>query len=127
MAKRILVVDDDPDLRDAAEMILTPAGYEVVHAESRKEAEDKLRSEPIDLILLDVMMETDTAGFHLAYDLRNDEKLKNIPIVILTCTEAKTGVEIEPETAGDYLPVDAFFRKPLEADSLKAKIAELLG
>ena len=127
MAKRILIVDDDADLRDATEVILTAAGYDVSHADSRSAAEQKLQAEQIDLVLLDVMMETDTEGFHLAYKMRQDEKLKSIPIIILTCIEEKTGQDIRPEQAGDYLPVDAFFRKPLDADKLTAKIAELIS
>ncbi|MHC4982969.1 MAG: response regulator [Planctomycetota bacterium] len=126
MAKRILIVDDDADFREATELVLAGAGYEVSEAADAKEAEEKLRSEKIDLILLDIIMDTDTEGFHLAYKLRKDEKLKDIPIVILTCIEEKTGEEIEFSKSGDYLPVDAFLRKPLNADELKAQIAELL-
>jgi len=127
MAKRILIVDDDVDFRQATELILTGAGYEVIQAASGKEAEEKLQNEQIDLILLDVMMETETEGFHLAYKLRKDDKLKDIPIVILTCIEEKTGEVLEPEKSGDYLPVDAFLRKPVAAEEMKAKLAELLG
>jgi len=127
MAKRILIVDDDVDFRQATELILAGAGYEVVQAANGREAEEKLQTESIDLILLDVMMETETEGFHLAYKLRKDDKLKDIPIVILTCIEEKTGEVLELEKSGDYLPVDAFLRKPVEADEMKAKLAELLG
>jgi len=126
MAKRILIVDDDDDFREATELILTGAGYDVSHAVNGTEAEKKLRSEKIDLILLDIMMDTDTEGFHLAYKIRQDEKLKGIPIVILTCIEEKTGEVIEFSKSGDYLPVEAFLRKPLDAVELKARIAELL-
>ena len=127
MAKKILVVDDDPDLREATEIILAGAGYEVAQADSAAQARQVLRSEKVDLILLDVMMETDTEGFHLAYEIRKDEKLKDIPIVILTCIEEKTGEMLEPEKSGDFLPVEGFLRKPLDAEALKGKIAELIG
>jgi CheY-like chemotaxis protein len=126
MAKRILIVDDDPDLREATEIILSGAGYEVVQAASAAEAQKKLQAQRPDLILLDVMMETDTEGFHLAYKIREDPKLKDVPIIVLTCIEAKTGHVLEPEKAGDFLPVQAFLRKPLDASVLKAKVAELL-
>jgi CheY-like chemotaxis protein len=127
MAKRILIVDDDADFRDATEAILTSAGYDVIHAATGREAEEKLKSEHVDLILLDVMMETDTEGFHLTYKLRRDEKFKDIPIVMLTCIEEKTGETLEPEKSGDYLPVEAFLRKPLNAAELKKRIAELVS
>ncbi len=126
MAKRILVVDDDPDLREATEIMLSSAGYEALQAASAAEAAKKLQSEPVDLMLLDVMMETDTEGFHLLYKLREDEKFRDLPIIILTCIEEKTGEVLEADKAGDFLPVQAYLRKPLEPDVLKAKVAELL-
>ncbi len=124
--KRILVVDDDPDLREAMQVILDAAGYKVVLAASAAEAMEKLASGRIDLILLDVMMETETEGFHLAYKLRQDARYKTVPIIVMTCIEEKTGTMLEPEKSGDFLPVDAFLRKPLDAAVLKAKITELL-
>lgn len=127
MAKHILVVDDDADIRQAAEMVLTSAGYKVSFAASAEEAMQKLQAAGADLVLLDVMMETDTAGFHLAYDIRKDAKLKNTPIVMLTSIEDRLGVKIELGTDGDFLPVNAFLRKPIDAPALKAKVAELLA
>ncbi len=85
-----------------------------------------MASQKVDLILLDVMMETDTEGFHLAYKMRQDEKLKHIPIIILTCIEEKTGQTLKPEESGDFLPVQAFLRKPLDPNELKAQVAKLL-
>jgi len=124
--KTILIADDDPDLRDATQIILNSAGYDVVTAASGAEAMEKLRTSKIDLILLDIMMETDTEGFHLAYQIRQDEKLKDIPILVITCIEEKTGEILEPEKAGDFLPVQGFFRKPFDMEQLQARIAELL-
>lgn len=126
MAKRVLIVDDDVDIRDTTRMVLSAAGYEVAEAASRAEAEQQLAGGKVDLIILDVMMETDTEGFHLAYQMRQDAKLKRIPIIMLTCIEEKTGQELAPEESGDFLPVDAFIRKPLDPDQLKAEVAKLL-
>ncbi len=126
MAKRILIVDDDPDIREATQIILRGAGYEVETAGSAAEGMEKLRRNKADLILLDVMMETETEGFHMAYNVREDPELKDIPIIILTCIEEKTGEVLEPDKAGDYLPVQAFLRKPLDGETLKAKVAEIL-
>jgi len=127
MAKRILVVDDDADMREAVELILSAEGYHVEHASSAAEAMDKIAANRPDLILLDVMMETDTAGFHMTYKLREDPKYKDIPIVMLTCIEEKTGVGLEPEKSGDYLPVEGYLRKPVVADELKATLARVLS
>ncbi len=127
MAKRILVVDDDPDLREATEIVLRGAGYDVLLAESGAAAMKTLQANDVDLVLLDVMMETETEGFHIVYKIRQDARLKDVPIVILTCIEEKTGEVLQPEKAGDYLPVQGFLRKPMEAKTLKAKIQELIG
>ncbi|NQU76376.1 MAG: response regulator [Planctomycetes bacterium] len=126
MAKRVLVVDDDADLRQTTRIVLSKAGYEIVEAASRKEAQQALKSQMIDLILLDVMMETDTEGFHFAYELRQDPKLKSIPIVMLTCIEQKMGIELEPQKAGDFLPVEAFLRKPVDPEKLTACVDDIL-
>ena len=104
---------------------LTGRGSETEESLKRRFA--KARQEKPDLILLDVMMETETEGFHLAYKLREDKRYKDIPIIILTCIEEATGEILEPEKSGDFLPVDAFLRKPLDAKTLKGKVAEVLG
>lgn len=126
MAKKILVVDDDPDLREATAVILTGAGYEVWQASCAKEAQLKLATHLPDLVLLDVMMETDTEGFHLAYQIRINPRLKNVPIIMLTSMEEKTGELMDLENDKEFLPVQAFLRKPLDAKVLKEKVAELV-
>lgn len=126
MAKPILIVDDDPDLREATGMILTGAGYQVAQAGSGQEALEMLQSRAFSLVILDVMMETDTEGFHLAYKIRQDPKLKGLPIIMLTSIEERTGEPIDLGEAGDFLPVDMFLRKPVSAEVLKAKVAQLV-
>ena len=126
MSKRILIADDDPDLREAACMVLAASGYEALQAASASETWGMLQTEQIDLLILDVMMETHTEGFHLAYRVRQDENLKSLPIIILTGIEAEMGEFIEPDHAGDYLPVEAYIRKPLDPEELKPKVAECL-
>lgn len=126
MAKKIMVVDDDPDLREATEIVLSGAGYDVALAASAKECLELVKTTPVDLFILDVMMETDTEGFHLAYKLRETDKHKGTPIIMLTCIEERTGQVLEPDKAGDFLPVQGFLRKPMDAKTLKAKVAELL-
>jgi DNA-binding response OmpR family regulator len=126
MAKKIMVVDDDPDLREATEIVLSGAGYDVSLAASAAEALEMIKTTPVDLFILDVMMETDTEGFHLAYKIRDMDKHKNTPIVMLTCIEERTGQVLDPDKAGDFLPVQGFLRKPMDAKTLKAKVAELL-
>ena len=125
MAKPILIVDDDPDLREATQIVLTGAGYKVATAGSAAEAAKLLEKGDFGLVILDVMMETDTEGFHLAYQIRQDPRLKGLPIIMMTSIEEKTGEPIDVGEAGEFLPVDEFLRKPVSAEELKAKVAQL--
>jgi CheY-like chemotaxis protein len=127
MAKRIMIVDDDADIRLAVKTVLSSAGYEVVEASTRQEAEWAMQSGPVHLAVLDVMMETDTEGFHLPYQIRRDEKFKDVPIIMFTCIEKKTGLAFDLKSSGDYLPVQAFLRKPLDTEELKREVVRLLS
>ena len=81
MAK-VLIIDDDPDMVLATRLCLVSAGHEVVEAGNGTEGLAKVKSETPDLIILDVMMDTTTEGFHIALTLRsNDPEFapRNIP------------------------------------------------
>jgi CheY-like chemotaxis protein len=129
MAK-ILIVDDDPDIALATRLALESAGYEVVEARSQKEGLEKVKAEKPDLIVLDVMMDTTTAGFHTALELRSKDPnseykdYRDIPIIILTSIHSTTNVRFGPDK--DYLPVEAFMEKPINPEAFIRKVAELL-
>ena len=80
----ILVVDDDPDIVATSRIILESNGYEVHTASNGKEALDLLSRIKPDLMLLDVMMASDTEGFDLAFKLKEDPEFKDLPIIMLT-------------------------------------------
>jgi CheY-like chemotaxis protein len=130
MAK-ILIIDDDPDIAMATRMALESANYEVVEARSRQEGLDSVVSEKPDLIVLDVMMDTATAGFQTALTLRSTEPdspykdYMNIPIIMLTAVHETTTVRFGPDQ--DYLPVEAFIDKPIDPEPFLKKVAELLA
>ena len=95
-APRVLIVDDHPLFRDALETALEcafPSGAEATHASNLSGALDILRSHPVDLILLDLMMPR-MDGFTFLERVREDARHKNIPVVVLT---AKTLDEQERE------------------------------
>ena len=78
---KILVVDDDPDLREVLRIILEDAGYRVTLAESGPRGVEMVHQERPDLLLLDVMMPEGTEGFHVVWKLRNlpDPHLRDLP------------------------------------------------
>ena len=127
MAK-ILVVDDDNDLVAAISTILESKGYEVVTASNKDEGMVKIREVKPDLAILDVMMTTWQDGFEMAREVRSDDELKNIPILMLTGIGDKTGMDLKSETGDpEWLPVDVFLDKPVKSDVLLAEVEKLLS
>jgi CheY-like chemotaxis protein len=131
--KKILIIDDDPDIVEAMRMPLEANSYNVITASSGKEGLQRAKGEIPDLIILDVMMETDTEGFHVAYELRSkepDTEYKNcrkIPILMITAISQKKGMSFSPEKDDAFLPVDSFIEKPIQPKDLLEKVAELLA
>ena len=128
MAKaKILVTDDDQDIRDSLQAILESKDYEVVTAADRAEGMEKVKADKPDLMILDVMMSTWQDGFEMARELKQDPEYKDIPILMLTGVKEKTGIDFK-STAGDetWNPVDGFLEKPVQPDVLLSEIARLL-
>jgi DNA-binding response OmpR family regulator len=121
----ILVVDDDPDIVATSRIILESNGYEVRTAASGKEAMDLLSRCKPDLMLLDVMMASDTEGFDLAFRLKADPEFKGLPIIMLTAFLEKVRTEGPGPfefILGEQWPVEWLFEKPLDTKKLLAKI-----
>jgi CheY-like chemotaxis protein len=90
---KILIVDDEMDLRFVIGKMLGREGYEVVEAESGEDALDLLKETTVDLILLDVMM-PGIDGWETCAEIKAQEKTSNIPVVMLTAkTEDKDKVK----------------------------------
>lgn len=125
---RILIVDDDKDLTTAIKVTLESKDYEVVTAGGRDEGMEKLNAEKPDLIILDVMMATWQDGFEMARELKSDSQFKDIPILMFTSIEDRTGIEFK-STAGDptWLPVEGFLDKPVEPEVLLQEVGKLLA
>ncbi|MFN2292164.1 MAG: response regulator transcription factor [Anaerolineae bacterium] len=130
MPKKILIIDDDPDLTEVMRLTLEGKGYEVYSAASGTEGLGKVKEVHPDLIILDVMMDYTTEGFQISLQLRNPaedseyQPYRDIPILILTALHTTTPLRFGPDE--DYLPVDDFVEKPLEPGALVAKVEKLL-
>ncbi len=125
----ILVVDDDPDIRDSLTIILKSHDYRVQTASNGKEAVKALSEQKPDLMILDIMMATDTEGFDLAYDLRENPEFKSLPIIMLTSFLDKVREEGPGDFAyilGEQWPAHWLFEKPLDTQKLLAKIEDIL-
>ena len=130
MKKRILLVDDDPDVRLTAKLPLEAAGYEVFEAANFADGQAAVKKVKPALIVLDVMMDTTTAGFQFALALHNTNpssefaEFKDTPIIMLTAIHSTTPMRFSPDV--DYLPVQVFLEKPVEPELLLATVKKLI-
>ena len=118
MAKKIMVVDDEPDLREILQCNLESAGYEVVTAESAEEALKELTPD-VALILLDVML-GGMSGFRMSEVLRK-ELHNNVPIIFLTAKDAENDMLTGFSAGGDD-----YISKPFSLHEVLARIKAIL-
>ena len=127
MPERILIADDDPDMRDVLTTILVSQGYEVVIARDGVEALDNLKTEKPHLIILDLLMPR-MDGFAVIKELQNRRWLKyrEIPILVLSAVrEEASRRRYELETA-KTLNIDDYVTKPVSPESLLERVEKLL-
>lgn len=125
---KIVIVDDDADIRDTLEIILRDSQYDVFKAADRIEGMAMIKSEKPDLAIIDVMMASWQDGFEMSRELKGDPQSKDMAILMLTGVKNRTGIDFK-STAGDptWCPVDGFLEKPVEPDVLLAEIEKLLS
>ena len=119
--KKILVVDDEPDIVSMVKMRLEASGYEVITASDGETAYSRARSDAPDLIILDLML-PGMDGYQVCRLLKFDENYRRIPIIMLT---AKS--QIEDKEWGQKVGADYYLTKPFEAKELLDKINDLIG
>jgi two-component system alkaline phosphatase synthesis response regulator PhoP len=120
MSKKILIVDDEPDILDILKYILEKEGYSVKKARNGEEAIDRAIEEKPDLILLDIMMPKKD-GIEVCRELRANKKFNDTIIVFLTARN-----EEYSEVAGFDVGADDFVVKPIKPRSLISRIKSLL-
>lgn len=127
---KIMVIDDDPDFRDAVTSILESAHYDVVSASAPDEVKDKIFAEKPDLILLDIMMDSLFDGFSLCHNIKTSKEYKDfneIPIIFVSAVKEMTGsrFQFKGEDQGMVGP-DDYIDKPVKAEDLIARMERLL-
>jgi len=119
--RRILVVDDQPEILELTALVLSEAGYEVARAASGIEALDHLASSPCDLVLLDINM-PGMDGWETLRLIRADEDLTGLPVVMFSVkSELRDRVFGMQEGALDYIT------KPFEVDQLLFRVRRALA
>ncbi|MFQ5976043.1 MAG: response regulator [Candidatus Hydrothermarchaeales archaeon] len=120
MAK-ILLVDDEPVLVDLTKMILEKDGYEVLVAKNGGECLEELEKNRPDLILLDIMMPGES-GWEVCRKIKEDEKTRDIPVVMFTVRTSKASIEKSLR----YAHADAHLGKPFTLDELCSMVRRFL-
>lgn len=118
--KKILIVDDEPNILISLEFLMKREGYEVILARDGQEAIDAIARERPDLVLLDVMMPV-KSGFDVCHEVRAGEAVRDTIIVMLTAKGRDTDI-----AKGMALGADAYMTKPFSTRELVEKVSELL-
>jgi CheY-like chemotaxis protein len=127
MAK-ILVVDDDPDMRLAIASVLRSRSYEVIEACDGQEALRKVKEEKPDLMLLDLLM-PEMDGFAVVKELRDSQKkgCHDVPILVISSVGEEASHRRYELELGRKLDVDDYIEKPIEPFILLGRVEKLLS
>jgi DNA-binding response OmpR family regulator len=114
ITKTILIVDDNADILEALELVLTMEGYNVLRATTKAQVEEIVEKNPPHLIMMDVLLSGED-GRNIARDLKASPNAKNIPVLMMSAHPdvAKT---IKESGADDFIP------KPFKMDDLLEKL-----
>ena len=130
MAKKILIVDDEPDIVSYLEMVLQDQGYETSTAGNGNEALEAVKREKPDLVTLDITM-PEASGTRFYKELRTDPELSTIPVFIVTAVTGLGGDKYAYEnfiSNRKIVPApEAFFPKPIEREAFIEAVNGLLA
>ena len=130
MSKKVLVVDDDPDVRLFSVTVLEENGYTPLEAEDGEAGLKMIKEEEPDLVILDVLMPRQS-GVRLYRELKTAKALKNVKVIILSGIAKKTFLRSQKaltEFGGSEIPEpEIYLEKPVEPDELAGVIKRVLG
>ncbi len=124
--KTILIVDDDADYLFQLRSAITDMGFEVITADTQKEAELIIEKGGFHLAILDLMMERQDTGFILCHKIRN--YYEELPVIIASAVTAETGMifDVNSPEEKDWIKADLFLDKGIRMDQLHREINKLL-
>ena len=128
--KKVLIVDDDDDVRKLVSKLVERSGYQAILAKNGVEGMDKIREDKPDLIILDILMPKQS-GIRMYHELKTDEPLKDIPVIMLSAIEERSffrSQKVLDEFAGQSVPAPAaYIEKPEEPEELMELMKRILG
>jgi len=120
MSKKILLIEDEPDIRKTLEYNLSREGYDVISTSSLAEGRNSLESNSFSLILLDLML-PDGSGLDLCREIKSDKIFSSIPIIILTAKDDEVD-----KIVGFELGADDYVTKPFSVRELILRVKAVL-
>jgi len=120
MSKKILLIEDEPDIRKTLEYNLSREGYDVISTSSLAEGRNSLESNSFSLILLDLML-PDGSGLDLCREIKSDKIFSSIPIIILTAKDDEVD-----KVVGFELGADDYVTKPFSVRELILRVKAVL-
>jgi DNA-binding response OmpR family regulator len=120
--KKIVYVEDEPEMIDLVKLILSRKGYQVIGAVGGQEGLDMIREHAPDLVLLDLMM-PDIEGWDVFQQLRADTSTENIPVIVVTAKAQ----DIDKVLGLHIAKVDDYIAKPFSPQSLVESIERVLA
>ncbi len=125
--KLVLIVDDDVEYVESNQELLEASGYDVIAAYNGAEGLALAKTRKPDLMILDVMMATNTEGFEIARRIPHSAELKNMHVLLVTGIrkDMKLPVSFQPDET--WLPVDKVFEKPIDPQMLLDEIKKRIG
>jgi len=126
MKKKLLVADDDSDYLYQIRLKIESFGFEVIMADSQKEAEVILETFKPDLAIVDLMMENEDSGFILSYKIKR--LYPSVPVIIATAVSAETGMNFDSEKGirEGWIKADLIIDKGIRTEQLHKEINKLL-
>ena len=120
MSQKILIIEDEPDIRKTLEYNISREGYRVVSASSLVEAKSQIESDSFSLILLDLML-PDGSGLDLCREIKSDKEKSSVPIIILTAKDDEVD-----KVVGFELGADDYVTKPFSVRELILRMKAVL-
>ncbi len=130
MSKIVLIVDDDPDVRLFNQTVVEESGYKAIEAPNGEEGLEMVREHSPDLVILDVLMPKQS-GIRLYRELKTDNNLKSIPVILLSGVAKKTFLLSQKALTGfggEKIPEPpVYLEKPVEPEELARELKNILG
>lgn len=125
--KTILMVDDDRDFVESNKDLAEAHGYRVLLAYDGESGLALAKQEQPDLMLLDVMMASDTEGFEISRRIPESPELQGMPVILITGIRQEKQLTYSFEPHESWLPVNKVLEKPVDPEVLMAEIRKAIG